>query len=142
MQSKRKMVMFFLCLTILAVSVANAQDLVVIANSDVPVDSISAADVKKIYLGKQTGWSNGSKIHFMTLEEPATHEVFLKSYVGKSPSQFKTFWKKQVFTGKGKMPPTADSSQDMVELVTQTGGSIGYVEPGTDIGGAKTLSIQ
>ena len=142
MHKMRTLFLSFLLVAAVAVSAATAQDLVLIANSDVPVDSISASDVEKIFLGKQTSWSNGSKIHFLTLKEPTTHETFLKSYVGKSPSQFKTFWKKQVFTGKGKMPKTAGSGQEMIDLVTKTSGAIGYVAAGTDLGGAKTLSVQ
>jgi ABC-type phosphate transport system substrate-binding protein len=121
----------------------NAQDVVLIASSNVMVNgSISASDVQNIFLGKKTTWDDGNKITFITLNDGTTHETFLKNYIGKSSSQYKTFWKKQVFTGKGKMPESVDSDQDMVKAISGTTNAIGYVSAGTDIGSAKNLPVK
>jgi ABC-type phosphate transport system substrate-binding protein len=136
-----KTFMLLLLAVFLTVSVASAQTVVLVASPDVPVDSISASDLKNIFLGKKSSWDNGGKITFFT-NGGAAHDAFLKDYVGKSPSQFSTFWKKQVFTGKGKMPDTAGSDQDMVTMVAGTGGAIGYVSAGADINGLKAIAVK
>ena len=43
-------------------------------------------------------------------------EVFNKSLLGKSGRQFKAYWAKQIFTGKGA-PPKAVGVNEMLELV-------------------------
>ena len=132
---------FMIAIYLIAPS-AGAQDVVLIASPDVPVDSLSASDVENIFLGKKTTWDNGSKIVFYTLKNGAAHEAFLKNYVSKSASQFKTFWKKQVFTGKGKMPKSVGNDQEMTNTITGTGSAIGYVSAGTNLGNAKKLSVR
>ena len=119
-----------------------AQEVVVIANPDVSIDSITASDVKNIFLGKKSDWGNGSKITFFTTDQAETEKAFLKSYVKKSSSQYRTFWKKQVFTGKGKIPGSSANDQEMVSLVISTAGAIGYVSVEADPGKAKILSIK
>ena len=118
-----------------------AGDVVVISNSSVTESTLSKKDVSSIYLGKKSSWSNGSKISFVVLEGE-THEAFLKNYVGKSESQFNTFWKKQVFTGKGTPPRKLDSEKAMVDFVAGTAGAIGYVSSGTDVSNVKIISIN
>ena len=124
MQYLKNWVLFLLIAVFLVVPAVGAQDVVLIANADVPVDSLSASDVKNIFLGKKTSWDGGGSITFFTSDEAATHKAFLKGHVGKSANQFKTFWKKQVFTGKGKMPVSAANDQEMVSQVSGTGVAI------------------
>jgi ABC-type phosphate transport system substrate-binding protein len=142
MQYLKWAVFFFVVVIYLVAPSAGAQDVVLIASPDVPVDSLSASDIENIFLGKKTTWDNGSKIVFYTLKDGSAHESFLKNYVSKSASQFKTFWKKQVFTGKGKMPKSFGNDQEMANAITGTGSAIGYVSSGTDLGNVKKLSVR
>lgn len=138
----KKMALFFLLAVFIVASSANAQEVLLIANPDVPVDSLTAGDVKLIFLGNKTDWGNGNKITFFTAKEDAAQDAFLGAYVGKTSSQYNTYWKKQVFTGKGKTPQSAGSDQDMVGMVTSTGGAIGYISAGADPGSAKIISVK
>lgn len=123
-------------------SPARAGSVKVITSSSTPVDSIDQADVKKIFLGKTKSWPDGNPIEFVVLKSGDVHDNFLKSYVKKSASQFKTYWKKQVFTGKGRNPTSFDSENELLAYVTGKTGVIGYVSAGTDTTGAKVLSEQ
>jgi hypothetical protein len=55
------------------------------------------------------------------------HEVFLKNHVGESPEEFRTQWRKEIFTGQGSMPKAFDSESDLIEYVAATPGAVGYV---------------
>lgn len=123
-------------------SPARAGSVKVITSSSTPVDSIDQADVKKIFLGKTKSWPDGNPVEFVVLKSGDVHENFLKSYVKKSASQFKTYWKKQVFTGKGKNPTSFGSENELLAYVTGKTGVIGYVSAETDTAGAKILSEQ
>ena len=118
-----------------------AGNVVVISNSSVPENTLNSKDLSSIYLGKKSTWSDGSKIVFVVLKDDACAS-FYKDYVGKSESQFNTYWKKQVFTGKGKPPREFDSAKEMVDFVAATKGAIGYVPAGTGISKVKNITIK
>lgn len=118
-----------------------ADDVVVIANPSVSETTLSNKDIRNIYLGKKSSWSDGGKIKFVILSGDI-HERFLKSYIGKTEKQYNTYWKKQVFTGKGSPPQEFDSDQAMVAFVAQTVGAIGYVSAGVDVSKVKTITIR
>lgn len=118
-----------------------AGDVVVIVNPSVPESTLSAKEIKDIYLGKKTSWGNGSKINFVVLNGD-THDTFLSTFVKKTAAQFNTFWKKQVFTGKGSPPQAFDSNQAMIDFVSRTPGAIGYVSGSADVSNVKTITVQ
>ena len=138
---KIKLIVFFMLLYITP-SLCLAGDVVVIVNKSVPETALSKKDVGNIYLGKKTSWSDGNKIKFVVLTGGDAHSTFLNKYIGKTDSQFNTFWKKQVFTGKGSPPKELDSDQAMVDFVVQTAGAIGYVSTGADVSKVKTITIN
>ena len=112
----------------------------VITGAGTPVDSIDDGDIKKIFLGKTKSWPDGNPVEFVVLDSGDVHKSFLKTYVKKSASQFKTFWKKQVFTGKGKNPKSFGSESELAAYVTGKTGTIGYISAGADAAGAKVLN--
>ncbi len=137
---KVKIIVFIMLLGIIP-TFCLAGDVIVIVNPSVPESAISKPDVSNIYLGKKTSWNDGSTVKCVVLKGE-THNAFLENYVGKTEGQFDTFWKKQVFTGKGSPPKEFDSDQAMVEYVAQTAGAIGYVSAGTDVSKVKTVTIK
>jgi ABC-type phosphate transport system substrate-binding protein len=118
---------------------AGAQDtaIVVIANNTVPETPISTTDIQNIFLGKKTK-VEGTKVTFVILQSGEVHEQFLKTFLSRTPDQYIKYWKKMVFTGKGKSPKAFETEEDMVAYVESTEGAIGYVSPST----AETLQNQ
>lgn len=119
-----------------------AGGVVVIGNASVPDASLSKQEVGNIFQGKKTTWDDGSRIVFVVLKGSAAHDQFLKEYVGKTDSQFDTFWKKQMFTGKGTPPQSFDSDQAMIDFVARTAGAIGYVSTNANVANVKTINVQ
>lgn len=118
---------------------------VVIASTAGSSDSLSKGDLKNAYLNKKTKWPGGKKMVLTVLAEGEVHKAFLKKYVGKSPSQFRNYWKRQVFTGKGRAPKSFKTEKALAEYVAKTPGAIGYVSPESakDLGeGAKVVAIR
>lgn len=115
---------------------------IVIANEDVPVGSLSDSDLKNIYLGKKTFWNSDVKITLTVLKEGGVHESFLKDYVGKTPEQFKNYWNKILFTGAGTPPTPFSSEADLVDYVKKTRGAIGYIDSQTSHQGVRVIDIR
>ena len=113
---------------------ATKDPVTLIANNTVPVASLTEADIKSIFLGKKTtveGSKDGKKVKIKpviaTLKGGATHDAFLKKYVGKTATQYSNYWKKLVFSGKGKEPPSFKTEKELLAFVSKTKGAIGYI---------------
>lgn len=121
---------------------ARAQEVVIIANSSVGDSELSQQAVKDMFLGDRSRWGDNDKVALATLKEGVVHDQFLGSFIKKTSSQFSTYWKKQVFTGKGKMPSSFGSEGDLVEFVGKTDGAIGYVGAGAPNSGIKVITVM
>jgi len=122
--------------------IAFAENVIIICHPDVPENSLNKNDIKNIFLGKKTEWGDNKKIIFVVLKENETHETFLKEYVEKTSFQYLNYWKKQVFTGKGKPPKSFDTENELIDYVANTEGAIGYVSAGIEKKNVKVISVH
>ena len=110
---------------------ARAQDAVFITNPGSSETSLSVDDVKAILLGNKTKWGSGSVIKLVVLTEGAVNDKVVRDYTQRSADQFDKYWKKLVFTGKGMPPASAKTDGEVIDYVSKTPGSFGYVARGT-----------
>jgi ABC-type phosphate transport system substrate-binding protein len=113
----------------------------IIANPSVSVTAIDKDTLKKIFTGQLVVWGDGRPIKTALLAEGEAHTRFVGGFLGKTPSQFQTYWRKMVFTGQGVQPPTFDSEQKMIDYVAGTEGAIGYISSSTGAANTKTLPV-
>jgi ABC-type phosphate transport system substrate-binding protein len=113
---------------------------VLIANKDVPVDSISPAALKDIYTGKTAYWQGGQGVVLAVLAD--SNDAALKEVSGMDASQFKTFWQRLVFSGRGQLPKKADDAGSLVALVAATKGAIALVPAEAGLTGVKVLEVK
>ncbi|OQX22504.1 MAG: hypothetical protein BWK80_30295 [Desulfobacteraceae bacterium IS3] len=121
---------------------AVATDVLIICNKNVPDASLSKDDIRNIFLGMKTEWSNGKKIVFVTLEDSDINESFMKDYLSKTPFQFTAYWRKQVFTGKGKPPKNFPDEAALSAFVANTDGAVGYVSPVARQDSVNVISVK
>ena len=133
---------FIILMTLFLPVFSLAGDIVIVANENVPVSNLAIDDIRQIFLGRKTTWENGAKIIFVVQDGTDAGESFLKTYIMKNAYQYDIYWRKQVFTGRGKPPKSFSSDQELVQFVSQTPNAIGFMSAGTDIGKAKTIPIQ
>lgn len=113
----------------------------VIANSSITADSISADELKSVFLQEKN--SIGSNHAEPVLAKGgAAHEAFLKQVLGKSDSALQTYYRSLVFTGKGAMPKTLASDAEVAAYVAKTKGAVGYISDGASAEGAKVLGVK
>jgi ABC-type phosphate transport system substrate-binding protein len=113
----------------------------VIANPSVAITGITKDTLRKIYTGQMVVWDDGRPVKTALLADGETHARFVGDYLGKTPSQFQTYWRKMVFTGQGIQPPTFDNEQKLIEYVAGTAGAIGYISSSTQAANTKTLQV-
>lgn len=114
----------------------------VVANKGLGLESVSRSELQQIFLGKVVTWSNGKKAVPVTLKGGAVHDEFLKTHMGKSPSQYDTFWKQAIFTGTGRPPKALGSDADVVKFVSSTEGAVGYISAESPYSGVVVIDVK
>ncbi len=122
----KKILLLWLTLFItLSFSSASAE-IILIANPNISETSLSLKDVQRIFLRKKKILS-GKALHIAIQKNKSKHSEFLQKYVHKTPSQFNRYYKKLVFTGKGKPPLLVADDSAMLSYISSTPGAIGYI---------------
>lgn len=101
----------------------------IVVNKDNKLAALSTDDLQRIFLGKKTLWESGTRIvPAMPEEESAAGGVFLSGTMQKSVSQFRTYWKRLLFSGGGTVPKVFRTSGQILDFVARQPGGIGVVE--------------
>lgn len=136
-----KLAIWILSLTCLCAGLP-AADLKVIANLSVAASSVSADELKSVFLETKTSLSDGGRVEPVLGKGGPVHEAFVKEYLGKTDAALQTYYRSLVFTGKAAMPKMLGSDADVVAYVAKTKGAIGYVSAGAGTDGVKTLTVK
>jgi TonB family protein len=123
------------------VSVVLADNVKVIANSSMKADTISAAELKRVFLEERIALPDGTHVEPVLKKEGAVHEAFLQKYLGVTEDDLRIYYRTLLFTGRGSMPKVLESDAEVVAYVARTRGAIGYVSASTSGVGVKTLAI-
>ncbi|MGA2437920.1 MAG: hypothetical protein ABSF57_05340 [Acidobacteriaceae bacterium] len=128
-------------LLIPALGGAHAQ-VVIIANPNVSVSSVSKSELRDIFIGASTSLKDSMQVTPVLLKQGAVQNEFLSLYIGKSDSGFRAGWRSVLFSGQGMMPKTLDSEAAVVEYVAHTPGAIGYIGRSAPHEGVKVLAVR
>jgi len=120
---------------------ARAQDVVIVANRSVVASQINEAQLREIFTGVRSRLSDGTRTVPVLLKGGPAHEVFLHNYVRDNPEEFRTRWRKAVFTGQGAMPKEFGSEGELLDYVEATQGAIGYVSRVNEKNSVKVLRV-
>lgn len=118
-----------------------AGEVKVIVNSTVRADSISAADLKRIFLQENNSLSDGTHVQPVIEKDGAVHQAFLRKYLARSVDDLQTYYRALVFSGRGSMPKELGSDTEVVAYIAKNKGAIGYVSIETSTDSVKVLSI-
>lgn len=125
-----------------AVDPDGAAGVIVVAHPAVSVAEVSGADLKSLFLGKTTSWSDGSPARTAMLTDGPALDEFLKRYIKKAPSHFGLYWKKAVYTGTGTPPAEYRTEAELIDYVTRTPGAIGFVSTDADVDGVRVIAVK
>ena len=111
-----------------AVAAGEGGGFAVIVNAANPVQSLSRAEVSKIFLKEQAAWSDGQAIQPVDqTEDSPVRAEFSRVILGRSIAAVKSFWQKQIFSGAAVPPIEKTTSADVAIYVSGLRGAVGYV---------------
>ncbi len=127
-------------------SSAQSSDFKVIVHPDNPVASLSAKDVSNFLLKKKTKWdSDGFKVAADPIDldgGSSTRESFSRAVHGRSVSSIKSYWQRQIFSGREVPPPEVGNDADVIAYVSNRPGAIGYISASARLDGVKEIVIS
>src|SRR5437773_11987911 len=103
--------------------------LAIVVNRSNPVENLSFAELRKIFLGEQTHWSNGRRITVVMLE-PGKQErqAVLTQIYRMDDKDFNNHFLHGMFTEEvHAAPKTLATSTEVLKFVVNVPGAIGYV---------------
>jgi len=112
----------------------------VIVNQNNSTETMSAREVRKLFLGKSRKLPDGSKALLVSNE--LIRSEFNRNALGKADSQVKAAWSRLLFSGRAKRPVTFSDPAEVVQFVSSNINAIGYVlssELGSGVKSVHTL---
>ncbi len=119
-------------------------DVAVIVNPSNPVDSISSAELRKIFTGEKQNWS-GSLPVFVLVRAPQARErdVLLNQVLRMNESEYKQYWIRKIYSGEVQREPLALLSNGMqLEAVRAEKGGIALIKLADVRQGVKVLKLD
>src|SRR5689334_23669291 len=123
---------------------AAGTSLAIVVRQDVPVDDISFAEVRKLFLGERQFWTPKLRVVLLMRAPVAPErEIVLRSIYQMSEAQFRQYWISKVFRAEVSSGPKIVYSNEMAtELVAAIPGAVAFVDASQVPKGLKVLRID
>jgi hypothetical protein len=119
-------------------------DIAIVVRPDVPIDDLSFADVRKLFLGERQFWPKNLRVTLL-IRAPTARErdVVLKEIYQMSEAQFRQYWISKVFRADVSAGPKIVYSGEMAtELVSAIPGAVTFLPASKVPRDLKTLKIN
>ena len=125
-------------------SAADESDVAVIVNPDNPIDSITSAELRKVFSGEKRSWNSSLPV-FLVVRAPQTHEreILLSRILKMSESEYKQYWVRKVYSGEVPREPLTLLSNGMqLEAVRAEKGGIALIDFQDIRQGVKVIKVD
>ena len=126
---------------------AHAQDsepLAIVVNRSNPLTEISLADLRRVYRGQRSRWSNGRRVTLVMRDTGAPErDAILRSLYGVAEVEYRRTYLQAIFSGEtSDAPKTLVSTHGVVRFVYNVPGAIGYIRARDVDPSVKVLRID
>ena len=143
--SRRAMLLAAVGLASIAASgAAQGADIAIVVRPDVPVDNLTFAELRRLFLGDRQFWTSNVRVTLL-VRAPGARErdVVLKTIYQMSEAQFRQYWIAKVFRAEAASGPRIVYSSEMAaELVSGMPGAVAFVDADQVPKGLKVLKIN
>jgi len=129
---------------IAASGTAQGADIAIVVRPDVPVDNLTFAELRRLFLGDRQFWTSSVRVTLLVRAPGARErEVVLKTIYQMSEAQFRQYWIAKVFRAEAASGPRIVYSSEMAaELVSGMPGAVAFVDADLVPKGLKVLKIN
>ena len=121
---------------------AQETNYIVIVHPDNASSTLSKGKISQLLLKKSSRWDDGSSAEPVDLDAKSpTREAMSRDVHGRSVNSIKSYWQRQIFSGRSVPPPEVGSDADVVAFVSSHPGGIGYVSASASLSGVKAITV-
>lgn len=119
-------------------------DVAVVVNPANPIDSITSADLKKVFSGDKSSWGGGLSVTpFVRAAQAHERDVLLKVIMKMTDGQYQEFWVKKLYSGSSAHEPLAVMSNSMqLDAVRTQKGGIALITASEVKDGVKVIKVD
>jgi ABC-type phosphate transport system substrate-binding protein len=114
---------------VLASALAFAGDLVVVVNAASSVERMKQEEVINLFMGRTRKLPSG--ITALPIDQGGPQQkiraAFYRTLVGKELPEINAYWARLLFSGQANPPRQAESEEEVLEILRNNKGAIGYV---------------
>jgi len=110
----------------LAFSLAQAGQILVIANDNVP--KMDIVTIQKIYTGKIITVAGVSVTPVAVKPGATTRTRFLREFLKQDEEKYTAYWTVRRYIGKGAPPTELSGSGEVIRYILSTPGAVGYID--------------
>lgn len=115
----------------------------VVINAANSTASVTKTQLSRCFMKQTNTWINGQTVMPVDLSANSpVRESFSAAIHDRDVNAVKSFWQRQIFSGRGVPPPEKASDSEVLAFVSANPGAVGYVSAGATIGpGVKILEV-
>ena len=123
---------------------ATAADIAMVVRQDLPVDSLTFAELRRVMRGERQFWTSNLRVTLLVRAPGAPErDVVLKTVYQMSEAQFRQYWIAKVFRAEAAAGPRIVYSPEMAaELTGAIPGALAFVDSAQVPKGLKPLKID
>lgn len=122
----KKLTLWLLGVFLLTAGNAWAEDIVVVVNTNAPVQSLSANQIRNIYLGDSRRWGSVRIAPVDNQSSAALQGEFLNAVLHMDMGAYNSYWIKRAFRDGLMRPSVMKSSEAALRAVAGDKGGIGF----------------
>lgn len=104
------------------------ESIVVVVHGKSSEKSLGKTDLKNIYLGRRTTWSNGNSVTpYLRPPRSGAGFAFYRNVLKMTPAKYRYHWQSRQLSGRGTIPPTVRKGTQLVKLIAADKGAVGFV---------------
>lgn len=117
----------FLLISLTLFSLHSWADIYVIAHKQSPINAVSLAELKELYLGNRQHIQNVRVLPLDQDNQEIIRQNFYDQVINIDQSQLISHWSKLIFTGKGQSPKSLLADDSILQFVSANPSTIGYI---------------
>ncbi len=120
---------------------ADTDFVALVAHKAVSNTALSSREAAEIYRMEHNKWDDGSLVVIVDLATKSDVKAQFYNFINAKERELKNVWMRFILSGEGRAPTVARSEQEMVDLVANTEGAVGYVGAGFVTDQVKVLAL-
>jgi hypothetical protein len=103
-------------------------ELVVVVSTQNPITGLTSEELEDIFLGRHNRYPNGEPAEPVEVDNLESRREFYGSYLGRTTAQIRTYWARQIFTGRGRPPRSVPDGTAAADYVVKHPHAISYLD--------------